>query len=49
MAEFFYMDGYAIYVWGSFAATALVFAWNAYEAAASRSRVRKKVKLLKDD
>ena len=27
-AEFWEMGGYAVYVWGSYAATAAVFAWN---------------------
>jgi heme exporter protein D len=28
MTEFLSMGGYAVYVWGSYAATAVVFAWN---------------------
>lgn len=27
-AEFWQMGGYAVYVWGCYGATALVFAWN---------------------
>ena len=43
--DFWHMSGYAVYVWGSFAAAAAVFAWNWL---APRLRRRRLLEALRD-
>ena len=38
-AEFFAMGGYALYVWGSFGATALVMALEIWQVRAKRQQI----------
>jgi len=38
-AGFWAMGGYALYVWGSFGITALVFVWNLLTPGARRRRI----------
>jgi heme exporter protein D len=41
MSEFLGMGGYAFYVWGSYGACALVFAWNVLAPRLERARLRR--------
>jgi heme exporter protein D len=40
VSEFLSMGGYAFFVWGSFGATALVFAWNVIAPRRERARLK---------
>jgi heme exporter protein D len=44
-SEFWEMGGYAVYVWGSYAAAFVVFAWN---VVAVRSRRREILRQLRE-
>jgi len=39
--EFWSMGGYAVYVWGSYAATVVVFAWNLIAPRLQRRTLRR--------
>lgn len=41
MNEFLDMGGYAFYVWGSFGAALVVFAWNVLAPCLERARLRR--------
>jgi heme exporter protein D len=43
MAEFFNMGGYALYVWGSFGATALLMVAEPLLLRSSRRQVRRRI------
>ena len=43
MNDFLSMGGYAAYVWGSYAATAAVFAWNLVVPALRRRALRRQL------
>jgi len=45
MSEFFSMGGYAVYVWPSFALTAIVMLANLYAVLRKRKRLIAKLKL----
>jgi heme exporter protein CcmD len=40
-AEFWNMGGYAVYVWGSYGAAFLVFAWNVWAPRARRRQLQR--------
>jgi heme exporter protein CcmD len=40
VSDFLDMGGYALFVWGSFGATVLVFAWNVIAPRRERARLR---------
>ena len=40
MTGFFDMGGYAFFVWGSYGAAVLVFAWNVFAPRRERARLR---------
>jgi heme exporter protein D len=44
MTEFLSMGGYAVYVWGSYAAAAAVFAWNLAVPLLRRRALRRELK-----
>lgn len=44
MKEFFEMDGYAVYVWGSYAAGLAVFAWNLLAPAIERRALKRRLR-----
>ncbi len=43
MSEFFYMGGYALYVWGSFGVTAALMAIELYLLRQNRIEIEKRV------
>ena len=42
-SDFWNMGGYALYVWGSYGAAVLVFAWNVISVRASRREVQRRL------
>ena len=44
MSDFLAMGGYAPYVWGSYGATALVFAWNLLAPRLQRREVLRRLR-----
>ena len=46
MAEFFHMGGYALYVWGSFGATAVLLIAEMWQVRKSRQELVKRLKRM---
>lgn len=44
MNEFLHMDGYAFFVWGSYAGMALVFIWNMMSARARHHELTRRAR-----
>jgi heme exporter protein D len=49
MSEFFAMNGYAFYVWGSYGVTLLVFAVEILLVRHRRSNVLRELRLMRED
>ena len=49
MSEFFYMNGYAFYVWGSYGLTLLVFLIEAALVRNRRKQALRQLRLMNDD
>jgi heme exporter protein D len=48
-SEFFYMNGYAFYVWGSYGVAALVFAIEILMVRHRRQKALRELRLIRDE